>query len=224
MKLPSGQGKRKKSQTRFSSIPHQTLADFLDGCAHDRQRYRKKRKKRKKVSQSCLTLCDPMGIVHGILQARILAWVAFPFCRGSSQPRDNPGLPRCRRILYQLSHQGSTEVQRLSQKDLRSETEPWNKLSVHLHFDSPAVPGQDVCPGSSSSSTVFIFRTWGWTVFVNKRGRAQGHMVEEMCMMRWLAWRGGCPFSDLLCSVQEYSSNCPPCECAAPRMYPAHPL
>ena len=136
----------------------------------------------------------------------------------------NPGLPRCRRILYQLSHQGSTEVQRLSQKDLRSETEPWNKLSVHLHFDSPAVPGEDVCPGSSSSSTVFIFRTWGWTVFVNKRGRAQGHMVEEMCMMRWLAWRGGCPFSDLLCSVQEYSSNCPPCECAAPRMYPAHPL
>ena len=26
--------------------------------------------------------------VHGILQARILEWVAFPFSRGSSQPRD----------------------------------------------------------------------------------------------------------------------------------------
>ena len=46
-------------------------------------------------SQSCrmtepgFTLCDPMGcIVHGILQARILEWVAFPFFRGSSQPRD----------------------------------------------------------------------------------------------------------------------------------------
>ena len=36
-----------------------------------------------KVCQSCLTLCDP-----GILQARILEWVAFPFSRGSSQPRD----------------------------------------------------------------------------------------------------------------------------------------
>ena len=35
------------------------------------------------------TLCDPMGYtVHGILQARILEWVAFPFSRGSSQPRD----------------------------------------------------------------------------------------------------------------------------------------
>ena len=40
------------------------------------------------VSQSCLTLCDPMDLVHGILQARILEWVAFPFSRGSSQSRD----------------------------------------------------------------------------------------------------------------------------------------
>ena len=42
-----------------------------------------------KVTQLCPTLCDPMDYtVHGILQARILKWVAFPFCRGSSQPRD----------------------------------------------------------------------------------------------------------------------------------------
>ena len=40
-------------------------------------------------AQSCLTFCDPMDFtVHGILQARILAWVAFPFSKGSSQPRD----------------------------------------------------------------------------------------------------------------------------------------
>ena len=38
---------------------------------------------------NCLTLCDPMDYtVHGIFQARILEWVAFPFFRGSSQPRD----------------------------------------------------------------------------------------------------------------------------------------
>ena len=42
-----------------------------------------------KVTQSYPTLCDPMDYtVHGILQARILEWVAFPFSRGSSQPRD----------------------------------------------------------------------------------------------------------------------------------------
>ena len=42
-----------------------------------------------KVSQSCPILCDPIDyIVHGILQARELEWVVFPFSSGSSQPRD----------------------------------------------------------------------------------------------------------------------------------------
>ena len=47
-----------------------------------------------KLLQSCLTLSNPMDYsppgssVHGILQARILEWVAKPFSRGSSQPRD----------------------------------------------------------------------------------------------------------------------------------------
>ena len=46
------------------------------------------------VTQSWLTLCDPMGCsppgssVHGIFQARILEWVATPFFMGSSQLRD----------------------------------------------------------------------------------------------------------------------------------------
>ena len=47
-----------------------------------------------KVAQSCLTLCDsidcslPGSSVYGILQARILEWVAIPFSSGSSEPRD----------------------------------------------------------------------------------------------------------------------------------------
>ena len=46
------------------------------------------------VSQSCLTLCNPMycpppgSSVHGIFQVGILEWVALPFSRGSSQPTD----------------------------------------------------------------------------------------------------------------------------------------
>ena len=46
------------------------------------------------VTQPCPTLCHPMNYsppgssVHGILQARILAWIAIPFSRESSQPRD----------------------------------------------------------------------------------------------------------------------------------------
>ena len=47
-----------------------------------------------KSHQSCLTLCDPMDYsppgssFHGILQARILGWVAMPPSRRSSRPRD----------------------------------------------------------------------------------------------------------------------------------------
>ena len=46
------------------------------------------------VTQSCLTLCDPMDCsppgssVHGISQARILGWVALSSSRESSRPRD----------------------------------------------------------------------------------------------------------------------------------------
>ena len=41
-----------------------------------------------KVSQSCLKLCNPIDYtVHGILQARILEWVAYPFSSRSSWPR-----------------------------------------------------------------------------------------------------------------------------------------
>ena len=51
-------------------------------------------KSESEVAQSCLTLCDSMDCsppgssVHGILQARILEWVAISFSRGSSRPRD----------------------------------------------------------------------------------------------------------------------------------------
>ena len=42
-----------------------------------------------KVVQSCLILCNPKNYtVYGILQARILEWVAFPSSTGSSQSRD----------------------------------------------------------------------------------------------------------------------------------------
>ena len=54
-----------------------------------------------KVAQSCPTLCDPIDcIVHGILQARILEWVAFPFSRGSSQPRDQTHVSRIADSLW----------------------------------------------------------------------------------------------------------------------------
>ena len=56
--------------------------------------------------------CSPPGFcIHGILQARILKWVAMPSSGGPSQPQgSNPGLLLCRQTLYHLSHQGSPRI------------------------------------------------------------------------------------------------------------------
>ena len=51
----------------------------------------------------------PCSSVRGILQARILEWVAISFSRRSSQPRD-----RTRQTLYHLSHQGSFQEEVIS--------------------------------------------------------------------------------------------------------------
>ena len=64
------------------------------------------------IAQLCLTLCDsvdcssPVSSVHGILQARIMEWVAISFLQGIfSTQGSNPGLLDCLKILYCLSHQ-----------------------------------------------------------------------------------------------------------------------
>ena len=70
------------------------------------------------IAQLCLTLCDPTNCslwsfsVHGILQARLLEWIAIPFSRGSSRPRDQTlvsciaTLPQCSFTNILLPHHG----------------------------------------------------------------------------------------------------------------------
>ena len=126
-------------------------------------------------SFSCVRLFGtPWIVVHGILQVRILECVAFPFSRGSSQPRaqtlvdslpaepqgkpsnsgvgrlsllqqifsnqeSNWGLLHCRRILYQLSYQGSPFQVILTSHGLFQRNEKgerhilqiWYNLSTH---------------------------------------------------------------------------------------------
>ena len=126
-----------------------------------------------KGTQLCPTLCDPKNYtVHGVLQARIPEWVAFPFSRESSQPRSptlkadslsaeplgkpkntgvgslsllqrifptqelNQGLLHCRRILYQLSYEGSPEVSAILNEGLSIPTHcvPVTQESVSIHL------------------------------------------------------------------------------------------
>ena len=90
------------------------------------------------VAQSCLTVCNLLDwslrgfSVRGIFQARILEWVAIPFSRGSSWPRDwtNLAFPCCGQILYHLSLQGSSE-----QNCGRWQTWPWLLSFPYLQCD-----------------------------------------------------------------------------------------
>ena len=76
-------------------------------------------------TQSCPAVCDPVGCspldapVHGILQARILGWVAISYSRGSSQPRDwtHISCVSCidRWILYHWHHLGIVSIEYVCQ-------------------------------------------------------------------------------------------------------------
>ena len=71
----------------------------------------------------------PGSSVDGILQARILEWVAFSFSRGSSRPRDRTWASCVGRwILYCLGHQGSRDY--LIFKDIVR----WKDTGVGSHF------------------------------------------------------------------------------------------
>ena len=83
------------------------------------------------VAHSCPTLCDPMDCsqpgssVHGILQARVLKWVAISFSRGSSRIRDQTQLSRIAGRCFNLC---------LDCQNPLNSYFGQNPLSAHLQF------------------------------------------------------------------------------------------
>ena len=81
---------RKSKKTQVNHRTHKCQSQYLNSDLPAS----KVKWKWSEVAQSCRTLCDPVdcnlpgSFVHGILQARILEWVAISFSRGSSRPRD----------------------------------------------------------------------------------------------------------------------------------------
>ena len=68
------------------------------------------------VALLCQTLCNPMdwsppgSSVHGILQARTLEWVAIPFSRGSSWPRDRTWVSSIEGLFFFLTDWATREA------------------------------------------------------------------------------------------------------------------
>ena len=78
------------------------------------------------VAQSCPTLCGPMDCslpgssVHGILQARILEWIAISFSRGFSQPRDQTQVSYISRQVLSLVAQTVKRLSTMQETRVRS--------------------------------------------------------------------------------------------------------
>ena len=106
------------------------------------------------VVQSCRTLCDPMDCsltgssVHGILQASKLEWVAIPFSRGSSCPRDQIWVSQITSRFFTIwatrEAQGATPFIRISKEPIVTTLPPklknyWQGFSLPSHVDSRTV-------------------------------------------------------------------------------------
>ena len=82
-----------------------------------------------KVAQSCPTVCDPMDYtVHGILQARILACVAFAFSSGSSQPRDRTQVSHTAGRFFTSWATRELKYELFREKDYLKIKETWQEL------------------------------------------------------------------------------------------------
>ena len=113
------------------------------------------------VTQSCPTLCDPVDCsspgssIHGILQVRILEWVAISFSRGSSQPRDWTWVPRIAGRHFNLwatrEAKGSTWMQ--SQK-WQNDLCTFPRKTIQYHRNPSLCPNQ------------WCWRSWSWMVLL----------------------------------------------------------
>ena len=126
-------------------------------------------------SLSPVWLCDPRDYTdHGILQARILEWVALPFSRGASQPRDQT----------QGSHKDWCDAVRAG-RGLLSQNELWNGTKFPFHLNKVHLNH----PWKSNDDTSFkipqekdIMQTSFVLVAVPQR--CKPHLIAQ-CVQKW---------------------------------------
>ena len=181
--------KRKVRRTRGGE-PKWAYSSFLKECVYIFEHDEQKKWSESEVTLSCPTLFNsmdcslPASSVHGILQARILEWVAISFSRGSSQPRDQTRSLACRQMLYCLSHQGNQK---------NSSLKKWSNLSSHinpLYSKGLTLPKEMFVPLPLASEKttkkakcqriiVFIFWYWGRLLRIPWTARRSNQSIQE---------------------------------------------
>ena len=121
------------------------------------------------VAKSCLTFCNPMDCslpvssFLGISQTRILEWVAIPFSKGSSQPRDWIWVSCiAEQTLYHLSQQRSHQYQSLFPCCLVTRS-CWTLLGP--------TPGECPDSGIESRSLAFLALAGGFFTWATREAR-----------------------------------------------------
>ena len=159
------------------------------------------------VAQSCPTLCDPVDCsppgssIHGILQARILEWVAISFSRGSSQPRDRTHVSRIagRHVNLWATREGTRPFRTNTQKRCPFIIGDWN-AEVGSH-ETPGVTGKfglggrneagqrliDFCQENALVIENTLFqqhkrRLYTWT---SADGQQRNQIDYILCSQRW---------------------------------------
>ena len=88
-----------------------------------------------KIAQSCPTVGDPMDyIVHGILQVRILEWIAFPYSSWSSQPKDQAQASHIEADSSPAEPPGKPKNARVGSLSLLQQSFPTQELNWCLEF------------------------------------------------------------------------------------------
>ena len=122
------------------------------------------------VAQLSLTLCDPTdysprgSFVRGIIQARILEWVAIPFSRESSQPRDKTQVSRIAGGFF--TSWATREAQNCSSGLCGFFTSLFHPISaaVLMLVRSLSLPSLITKSSSSCLTNHSIYTFWAWLV------------------------------------------------------------
>ena len=167
-----------------------------------------------KVAQSCPSLCNSMDY-HGVLQARILEWVAFPLLQQIFPTREsNQGLLHCRQTLYQLNYQGSPVSSVQFSRSVVSDSlwphesqhakPPCLSLTPGVHPDSrpssqwcyPAI-SSSVVPFSSCPQSLLVSESFPMSQLFAWGGQSTGVSALASCLPKksqgWSPseWTGG---------------------------------
>ena len=133
------------------------------------------------VTQSCPTLCNPMDCsppgfsVHGILQARILEWLAMPSSRGSSRTREWTRVSCIAGRFFTIWATKEAHIYNMCEMELRMEIQCTAHMLRHIHTHTFSAR---VCSwGSRFKKTSLSLSAFGFPV---KKGVS--HLVMSDCL------------------------------------------